>query len=235
MRPIGFSTGSISLANFSDALEKLRNTSASAVELSALREGELEPLVAALPQLELGQYLYLSIHAPSRLSSKSEREVVTLLTPAIQRGFNIIIHPDTIRDYAAWVDVGSQLCVENMDNRKACGRTASELGLVFDRLPSASLCFDIGHAWHIDRTMAVAEEILHTHGHRLKQVHLSEVDFRGIHKPLTIYSINAFHKVSSLIPMSIPIIIESVVQSREQILQELRAALASLDKGLVPI
>jgi|SRR6266568_3232799 len=63
------------------------------------------------------------------------------------------VHPDVIEDYSAWEYLGSALCIENMDQRKAIGRTADELGSIFDRLPSAALCFDIGHARQVDTTM----------------------------------------------------------------------------------
>lgn len=53
MRPIGFSTGALALSNFRLALEELQGQPVNAVELSALRYPELQPLLDALESLTL--------------------------------------------------------------------------------------------------------------------------------------------------------------------------------------
>jgi len=68
MALIGFSTGAVALGDFEHALALLESTSMNAVELSALRLRELPRLIAALPRINLGQYAYISLHAPSRFS-----------------------------------------------------------------------------------------------------------------------------------------------------------------------
>ena len=45
MTPIGFSTGTLALGDFRLGLQQLYGKQAMAVELSALRDMELEPLV----------------------------------------------------------------------------------------------------------------------------------------------------------------------------------------------
>ncbi|MDX1981230.1 MAG: hypothetical protein SFV51_13245 [Bryobacteraceae bacterium] len=55
--------------------------------------------------------------------------------------------------FALWRRFGSLLCVENMDKRKAIGRTARELNLILQQLPEASFCFDIGHLRQAGPTM----------------------------------------------------------------------------------
>ena len=72
-----------------------------------------------------------------------------------------------------------------MDRRKAVGQTAEHLDRVFAALPEAGLCFDIPHAASVDRTLAVANELLDRHGTRLRHVHLSSLDADCHHKPLT--------------------------------------------------
>ena len=69
MRPIGFSTGALALSNFRLALEELQGQPVNAVELSALRYPELQPLLDALGSLNLAPYNYKSIHAPSSFSA----------------------------------------------------------------------------------------------------------------------------------------------------------------------
>jgi hypothetical protein len=49
----------------------------------------------------------------------------------------------------------------------------------------------------------------------LKQLHVSEVNSRSTHDPLSSASIDAFEKVASLIPEHIPIILESTVQEMD--------------------
>ena len=65
MRPIGFSTGALALGDFRRALSMLKDVGARSVELSALRDHEVDALMKALPGLELSGYRYVSVHVPS--------------------------------------------------------------------------------------------------------------------------------------------------------------------------
>jgi hypothetical protein len=120
------------------------------------------------------------------------------------------LHPDVIRDFGCWHAFGRLLCIENMDSRKALGRTAQELASVFDRLPDASLCFDFGHARQVDSTLATARAILRRHGDRMIEMHLSEVDGRWRHHPLSISTVLALQQVEHLMTPC-PVILESTV------------------------
>ena len=64
--PIGFSTGALAYADFRRGLEMARAPECTAVELSALRHAELYPLLDSLDSLDLAQFEYISIHAPSQ-------------------------------------------------------------------------------------------------------------------------------------------------------------------------
>ena len=68
----------------------------------------------------------------------------------------------------AWAQFGARLGIENMDKRKPIGHTAADLTRIFDVLPSASFCFDIGHARQVDPTMSEATAILQVCRARLK-------------------------------------------------------------------
>ena len=122
-----------------------------------------------------------------------------------------MLHPDAVHDYALWQQLGAALCVENMDRRKPHGRTAGELESVFEQLPQAGLCFDIGHARQVDSTMTEAYFILRSFGNRLRQVHVSEVNTRSTHDPLSFTSVLAFRQVAELIPENVPLILETPV------------------------
>ena len=194
-----------------------------AVELSALRENELVPLLNDLDSLDLDQYSYISIHAPSEFSAAQEPTIRDLLKGQLRRGWPIVMHPDAIHNFAMWRDFGPLLAIENMDKRKPIGRTASQLALIFEKLPDATFCFDIGHARQVDPTMTESYLILRQFGHRLRQVHVSEVNTRSKHDVLSYASILAFQEVADLIPIEIPLILETPL-TQSQIQSEIEKA-----------
>jgi hypothetical protein len=198
----------------------LAGTETEVLELSALRQDELPRLLASVDGLDLSRFRYVSVHAPSRIQPGTEREIVGCLSKFAARGWPIVMHPDAIADWGLWADLGSQLCLENMDLRKPTGRTAPELTDAFRELPAATFCCDLGHARQVDPTMGEAMRMLRTFGDRLRQLHVSEVNSRGMHEPVSVACMNAFHKVHRLIPDHIPIVLESPV-SAEAIAREI--------------
>jgi hypothetical protein len=209
MALIGFSTGALKLGNFKQALHLMNGTSMTAGELSALRLHELPVLISALPKLNLEQFHYISVHAPSRFSADEEDGVIDLLRQIPER-CPIIIHPDTIHAPGKWAGFGSQLAIENMDRRKTDGQGVEELCRWFEQLPSARMCFDLAHAHQCDRTMTEAFRILLQFKDRIRQLHISELDSTGHHFPLSYGSMQAFSEIASLIPAEAPAILESL-------------------------
>ncbi|HEY4096537.1 MAG TPA: TIM barrel protein [Baekduia sp.] len=184
---VGASTGYMR-ADYGDwpaLLEQAVATSTLAVELSALSEPELPSLIAFLEDAEVLPFLFVSVHAPTKERRIAESDLVELLARLAGRVDAIVVHPDTIRDPRAYRPLGSALVLENMDARKATGRTAAELDALFAALPAAGLCFDVPHAASVDPTLGVAREILDHHGARLRHVHLSSLDAGCHHRPLT--------------------------------------------------
>jgi hypothetical protein len=211
MRHVGFSTGALAKGDFVRALELQKGHAAiTAVELSALRDHELAPLLAALPRLDLSPFPYVSFHAPSRLTSLSEEDLVAALLD-VPAGWPIVVHPDVIRMPSKWRRLGSRLCLENMDNRKGGGRTVAEMRELFDVLPDAAFCLDLGHARQIDPTMALAFLMLAEFGNRLVQLHVSEVGPSGEHLPVRSLAAMAFRRVAHRVPSGCALIIESVI------------------------
>lgn len=186
-----------------------------AVELSALREPELLPLLNALDSLDLSAFDYISIHAPSQFEPNQEARVWNRLRDEVWREWPIVLHPDAIFDFSLWRELGPFVCIENMDRRKSVGRSVHELEWIFQHLPEATLCFDIGHARQVDPTMTEAYLILRDFGSRLKQVHVSEVNARSKHDPLSYTSVLAFAEVAHLIPADVPLILETPVSEDE--------------------
>jgi hypothetical protein len=228
MRNIGFSTGALALGDFRAALEMLAGKNSSAVELSALRQNELAPLVEQLDRLDLARFAYVSFHAPSLIEPAFEAEALRLLEQVARRGWPIIVHPDAMHARQEWARLGNRLCIENMDKRKPIGQTANDLAEIFRDLPNASLCFDIGHARQVDLTMSEASSILQKFSGRIQQIHVSEVNTQSKHDSLSLESVIAFQKVSHLLPADAPIILESRVEESE-INEEIQSALGALD------
>jgi hypothetical protein len=227
MAPMGFSTGSLALGDFRLGLQLVEGQPAAAIELSALREEELMPLVDALDDLDLSQFSYVAVHAPSRIHRLSEEMVVECLVPVWTRGWSIVVHPDTIVKPELWTRFGALACIENMDKRKRTGRTTAELLRLFAGLPQASLCFDLGHARQVDPTMCEAELMLTTFKDRIRQVHISAVSSESAHEQLDYEAMIAFQQVARLIPADTPIILETPV-SRNGVVAELRRAETAL-------
>ncbi len=227
-RPIGLSTGALALSDFRGALRMLQPYRLPAVELSALRDRELIPLLDSLDSLDLSAYSYISLHAPSEFRTLTEAEVSRHLRALTVRRWPIILHPDALTDYAVWEGFGEWLCIENMDKRKPIGRTAVELEQVFSHFPEATFCFDIGHARQIDPTMSEAALLLRRFGSRLRQVHLSEVNSRSQHEAISYTAMRSFRKVAGLIPPQVPIILETVIPE-DQIERQLALAEAFLE------
>jgi len=230
MPHIGFSTGALALADFRSALQMLRNKRCDAVELSALRQAELQPLVEALDTLDLTQFVGVSFHAPSKIDPEIERATVDMLVPVAQRGWIVVVHPDAITDFGLWECLGSSLALENMDKRKPIGRYAHELAALFERVPQAGFCFDIGHARQVDPSMAEAGTILRQFRDRLRLIHISEVNSQSKHNPLSLSAVLAFRKVTHLIPEDVPVIIESRM-SEQQIEREIETVAELLPAG----
>ncbi len=231
-RLFGFSSGAIAKRDFRAAISVLREAGVRAIELSALREGELPELSKCLCELDLAGFAYVSVHAPTAFHDLSEREVIRLLRPALDRRLPVVVHPDTITSPGLWQDLASILLIENMDKRKPRGRTPRELAEFFTFLPHAGLCFDIAHARQVDPTMSNAAEILREFGHRIRQIHASEVRTDSSHGRLSAAASWAISRVSHLIPPDTPIILESPVD-KNSISSEIEFAETAFSPWLV--
>jgi len=232
MRMIGFSTGALARSDYRQALRMLADKDVNAVELSALRQEELQPLVEDIDNLDLRKYQYIAFHAPSSIEPAFEETAIKLLERVAARGWPIIVHPNAMHAPEAWAKFDALLCIENMDKRKPIGQTAADLVKIFDALPGASFCFDIGHARQVDPTMSEATAILQACSGKLKQLHVSEVNTQSKHDPLSLESMLAFQRVACLIPDDVPVIMESRVDETH-ISEELARALESLTPNAV--
>ncbi len=228
MRPIGFSTGALAKGNFTRALRLLRDFGVKAVELSALRVSELNPIAVALPEIDLSAFEFISVHSPSYFDRNMETCIIDTLVQ-LRPAFPVVVHPDVIFSPRLWSKLGSRLLIENMDKRKPIGRNVSELASLFKELPDAGFCFDVGHARQVDPSMTEAVLLLQAFGHKLVQVHISEVNTSSRHDPISVSAVRAFQPLAIYIPESVPIIIESLIdEGQSDLTTEWRSAQEAL-------
>lgn len=183
--PMGLSTGAAGRGDDWPALVRSAcAVSTHAVELAAHDGEELSGLVAYLSGRPRLPFRHVSVHTPVKgaLGSDVARVAALLALPADVR--TLIAHPDLVEDPEPWRALGRRVVFENMDARKAGGRTADELEDLFAALPEAGFCLDVAHAHTIDPTMTVAGELLDRFCGRLREVHLSSIR-DGSHTTLT--------------------------------------------------
>jgi|SRR6185437_3594875 len=214
MNRIGYSTGAIALGDFAKAITLLAEHNFQAIELSALRIEEVEPLIESLPRLDLGNYTYISFHAPSAFGEHEEEYLVKLLSQ-LPDSWPIVLHPDAIHRFDRWTAIAGRLAIENMDQRKNTGRSVRELQEIFKHLPNSRMCLDLGHARQIDSSMIEAYLLLKIFSSRIVQLHMSEVDTQSRHAVISRAAEMAFAQVSRFIPSSAAVILESRVNERE--------------------
>jgi hypothetical protein len=215
MRAYGFSTGAVAKGDFRRALTLLEELPVTALELSALRVHEVEPLSKAVDGLNLERYAFVSVHAPSKYAASAEPEVVRQMSAFSRRGMHIVVHPDAIVDAPLWSNLATSLCIENMDKRKPIGRTAAELDRFFSMFPDAGFCLDIGHARQVDPTMSETRLLLRTYGSRLREIHLSELTTGSKHERLSMATVDAVAPIASLVAPDVPVIIESEIDASD--------------------
>lgn len=186
--PVGSSTGYMmrNRGNWPKLVDEASKVSSFAVELTALGEDELPALLGFLAEDPPLPFRYVSVHGPSKGRQMAEAELVALLAELPPFVDAIVLHPDEIKDPARYRPLGSRLLIENMDSRKTAGKNRAELEVVFEQLPEAGFCFDVAHAWTVDPSMQVGNELLDRFASRLKHVHLSSISTDLGHVPLSI-------------------------------------------------
>jgi len=128
----------------------LRETGAKAVELSALRAAELDPLMESLDDLDLDQFSFKSVHAPSNVdaSTSGTRWKSCRQLPSVAGQSWFIPTPFTTMPYGG--RSASWSASRTWTSESLIARTRDELCVWFDRLPEASLCLDLAHVRQID-------------------------------------------------------------------------------------
>jgi len=117
MRLIGFSTGALTKDDFRAALGIMARKRVHAIELSALRQNELLPLLEELDRLELHRFEYITFHAPSVMDTEFESVAIEALNRVALRQWPIILQPDAMHVPA--IGLTSETCFENYGQAQA--------------------------------------------------------------------------------------------------------------------
>lgn len=174
---VGASTGAFAAnrGHWPELVAASARLSSSAIELAALSEHELPDLIAYLSSDVDLPFRFVSVHGPVKGLTADEQSLVEELAALPSTVDVIVLHPDSMQDVAKYRLLGSRLVLENMDSRKEDGRTVTELHPFFEHLPDARFCLDVAHAWSIDPTMELANDLLDAYRTRLSHVHVSSV------------------------------------------------------------
>lgn len=211
MRPIGFSSGALDPRNPLRAIEQSLTLGLTAIELSALRMEELDAVADALHDPRLSEFSYVSIHAPSNVPAELESSVAQQLVEMSDARIPVILHPDMIRTPASWEALGPTLLLENMDRRKEVGRFADDFERFFQELPEAGLCLDVAHVRQVDPTLTEAFKFMRLFGHRLRELHISEVTSNSAHAGISLHASSYLKDFLATLPQEVPAIIESAL------------------------
>lgn len=180
---LGFSTGCFFLQQRTlvESIQEIAGVETTAVELNFGRPEELLSLTDnELIQVyeACQQFQHVSVHAPLRdaFFGKHDTELLEKLKEVALRtnARYIVFHPDMIDD-AAFLEatLGKLVALENMDNRKKIGQSATDLQRFFEIMPSASFLLDLNHVFTLDKTMKLAETLFQLFSDRLVGYHIS--------------------------------------------------------------
>lgn len=219
---IGFSTGCLYKTH--DALDPktidlFRRSDCRAIEIMVHRLSDMKKFENLKPS-DLQGFEYISLHAPIYDGERKTEYVNALKT--IEKMHSevkfdaIVLHPDLFDDFSFLKDFNLPFAIENMDNRKESCKSVESLEKVFNDI-EVPMVFDINHAFSNDPTMKLSEDLVKTFHTKIEEIHLSGFD--TFHDPLFK---TKQHVILDAIPdTNLPIIIESVLDSVEDIETEL--------------
>jgi hypothetical protein len=223
MRIIGFNSGVLhhSITPISkEMLSIIRETGSNAIELGYSKTDRSNHL-KNLKILDFRGFSHISIHAPSNFTYGNNKETIETLD-LIQKAHNkfnfscVVLHPDLVSDWRIFKNYNLPFAVENMDYRKKFGKTVEDLEKVFQN-NHYGFVLDLNHAYSNDKTMKLASEFYEKFRDRLCEIHLS--GFQKYHEPLFITKQDEI--IRALPKKEVPIIIESVCDSKEDMDKEL--------------
>src|SRR5690606_26285742 len=115
--PFGVSTGFMwdLRGDWEQQIKLGQSVSSWAIELSALSEEEVQPLLDYLVNAAELSFGFLSVHGPSKNRELPEDRLVELLLEITEYCDGIVMHPDTMGELEPFSRLGRKLFVENLD------------------------------------------------------------------------------------------------------------------------
>lgn len=214
---IGFSTGVVhKQMNTKEATNLIRSIGCNAVELGFVRKQRIgDGWMNMLTAEDLNGFDFVSVHAPSDLEYKKDRQTSDVLDGLKKlnkiRPLDLVVfHPQKEMDLSLFTNLPYPVSFENMDHRKDFGKDLKDLKKVFSFSKQFKMTLDLNHVFTNDTTMKLADEFYKEFGDRIAEIHLS--GFEKLHEPLyKTKQLEIINKVKS----NIPIIVESVMDQIE--------------------
>lgn len=187
------------------------------IDLDSLDDGlSMDPKIIA-------DFEYISMHAPSKITYKDDNETRKILEKMENfcKRFGIttvVLHPDVVEDWEVIKEFPNiPFAVENMDQNKNFGTTLKELKSVLDGT-NFSFVLDINHVLTLDPSLELANKLINSFEDRLVEVHLSGYRENLLHAPL--FETKQDELIDLVKDLGAPIIIESVLETFEQVKKE---------------
>lgn len=222
---LGFSTGVLYKTNISpiskQALAIMRALGCNAIELGCNRPERVKFLMD-IDRADLAGFEYVSLHAPAKDFFYGDNWTARGLLTAIQAAqarlglAAVVIHPDSVTDWAVFKDYSLPIAVENMDNRKPMGQTVASLQPLFSG-NDFKMVLDLNHCHINDPTMSLARELYAAFADKITHMHISGYG-QDLHHPL--YLTGQQDILRALPESDLPVIIESSVDDLSQLEKE---------------
>jgi len=231
---LGFSTGALYQTNF-DLVDKvgiIREAGYQAIELSFLRPKEFNETEVRKLLVYGSRYLkyfnFVSLHAPEYGYDFDDttREIFELINWLNNEGRHldlVVFHPHTVVNFDVFHLPAFRIAFENMDYRKVTFGKVSDMKTVLDKKESFAMVLDVMHAYSNDPMLKLVADFYQKLGRRIAAVHLSGYA-DGHHAPLfqtgQVEIIRAVQDLSIPPSFGVPVIVESVLATKEELRQE---------------
>jgi hypothetical protein len=164
---IGFASGCFTATDYDLALSINDAHGGTAFELGCYQTAWLSQAESWARRVPPGRIPLMSVHTP-RFTARQEPRVADILGSL---GLPMIVHADRVGNPALWRLYGPATVIENIADPARFGSTAESLDTVFARLPEASFCLDVSHAFGAGGPDLV-RELARRYRDRLTQLHV---------------------------------------------------------------
>ncbi len=209
-------------------LNILYSEKTKALELHFHTLEDLENLIN-LEKNTYNRFEYLSLHAPDlKWDQETEKILLKLRTVCKKMNIkNIVMHPHEVKSWNIFEKFKDlPLSIENMDDNKPFWQTVENLSLILDKYKFLWLTLDLQHCFVNDNSMKIADNFHKKNEDRIVEYHISWYDKRYLHYKL--FETKQDIIIKALRLKNVPIIIESTLDSVEELEKEVNYILDKL-------